>query len=393
MTDLSKKRRHILLSFAHRGEAKSFLQEFKWNSLTSEGDLYTIESSPFSKANLSLVITGEGRDQVLVKLTRALTKLQSQWPEENFHLLNLGVCGHLKNHPQNFSRQDLILLKTCYAQRGEENQEMEFKSFSCDNSLFENDLKEADCVSTNIRVLNSKHALHLSHFAPLVDREVWAVGLVAQITQTPFSSLKVISDFADGDICARVKEDTEIWSDLLLKSTLTLLKTVNDGGKSVIDENLWPELKEHLHITVSQERRLRLLLKALSLKGKSKELILKETKFTDLIQEDLRPKDKTKIFLESLADLLNPLDKKLRLELEELTTDLKEAGLKVRFDQGHENEVLHFTTSIDSELQINKVVGALEGFDFQKFRSLVRGQWSQSEKESKGRKDLEDGHV
>lgn len=370
----SRQRRHILLSFAHRGEAKAFLQEMKWTPLNKEGELYSLNGQKENAEEaVSLVITGEGREQVLIKLSTGLTLLKERYPNDEFIVLNLGVCGHLLGHPQRFDKEEIVSVKTCYSQKGASDEEMEFKSFTTLDDK-NNSFSSADIVSSNIRVLDSSNAERLSHFAPLVDREIWATGLVCHELNTPFASLKVVSDFADGDICVRVKDDTDRWSDLLLRAFYHWQES-NEDFKAP-QEELWPELHQNLHITVSQERRLKQLLKALKLKGKSKEEVLKSTSFEEIIAQDIRPKDKTKLFLEALTDFLNPLEKKLREELNQVTSSLKEAGFNVRFDQGHESEVLHLTSSLERETQINKMIAALESFNFNKFRQLLRGEES-----------------
>ncbi len=369
MTEANQSKHHTLLSFAHRGEAKAFLHEFQSKPLNSEGDLYQL-TGPQNEM-MSLLITGEGRDQVLVKLTAAIVLLRERFPDRDLQVINLGVCAGLEAHPLKLEKEQILRIATCYGQKGLEVSEMEFKSFTCTPSIEEEDnFPIADIVSTNARILDAKQAEHFSHFAPLVDRELWATGFVCAQLKCAFSSLKVVSDFADGDICARVKEETDRWSDLLLRAFLQ--KQTSLKGSDTNDE-LWPELS-HLHITVSQERRLRQLLKALNLKGKSKENILEETHFNELIEKDLRPKDKTKLFLESLTNLLNPLEGKLKEALNEVTADMQQAGVSVRFDQGHESEVLHLSTALEKETQINKIITALENFDFNKFRTLMRGE-------------------
>lgn len=339
---------HRLLCFAHRGEAKSFFHEYNFKAIGE--NFYECDD------HLSLIIMGEGTNSTLINLTRALVFLSQKYSK--LEVINLGVCGALSDSPFKFEINQVVEIGTCYAQD-------EFKSFTCEKG-------DTSIISTKERVLNQDQSKSLSHFAPLVDREAWAVGLVCQELKVPFQVIKVVSDFADGDICARVKEDTEIWSDSLLRA----LKTLNnsEGVSENSDTFSFKEKLPELHITLSQERKLKQLLKALSLKGHDLDSVLSHSNYRKLVTQDIRPKEKTKELTLRLQELLNPLEKTLREKLSQNTEVLKKAGFQVSFDQGYEQERVHLHTTLESEAQINKLITALESYDFMELRNILRGK-------------------
>lgn len=359
-------RKHIILAFAHRGEAKCFLNELDFKAINALSDSYLLEND---SERLSLVITGEGKENAMIHLSYTLAILKERFPKDQFLVHNLGVCGHLQNSPIKFELGEIVNVRTVYAQKNDN--EMEFKSFSTvpkDHKGSKDNQSDCDLISTSERILSQDSSQNLSNFAPLVDREAWAMAYACHKQDTPFICTKIISDFADGEVCVRVKEKSEEWSDELLRFFLNQDKQVS----SALPTN--KEILTDLHITISQERSLNNLMKALEIKGHSLEQILERCNYSQLLAEEIRAKEKTKELLKRMADLLNPLEKELRDQLEEATDCLQKVGFKVRFDQGHENDVVHLTTSLEHDENINNLIAGLESFDYLKFKEILRGR-------------------
>jgi len=363
----SPERKHIILAFAHRGEAKCFLNELDFKPINALSDSYLLDSE---NERLSLVITGEGKENAMIHLSYTLAILKERFPKDHFLVHNLGVCGHLQDSPIKFELGEIVNVRTVYAQKN--NNEMEFKSFSTvpngNNNNKKDSKNQSDLISTSERILSPDSSHHLSNFAPLVDREAWAMAYACHKQDTPFMCTKIISDFADGEVCVRVKEKSEEWSDELLRFFLNQEKQIS----SALPTN--KEILTDLHITISQERSLNNLMRALEIKGHSLEQILEKCNYSQLLAEEIRPKEKTKELLKRMADLLNPLEKELRDQLEEATGCLQKVGFKVRFDQGHENDVVHLTTSLENHENINNLIAGLESFDYLKFKEILRGR-------------------
>lgn len=296
----------------------------------------------------------------MLQLSSTLAILKERSANDEFEVHNFGVCGYLQSFPSKFERGQVLSVKTIYAQKNHE--EMEFKSFSSQK------IGEADLISTSDRILSTDAADYLSNFAPLVDREAWAMAYTCHKQNIPFTCTKVISDFADGEICARVKEESEQWSEALLRHFLTL-----EASESIDSHSFKDQLKD-LHITISQERSLNNLFKALEIKGFSLTEVLNQCDYKDLLSLEVRPKEKTKELIKRMGDLLNPLEKQLRERLNEVTSPLQRAGFKVRYDQGHENDVIHLTTSLEQSCNINQLISGLEEFEYLKFKEILRGK-------------------
>jgi nucleoside phosphorylase len=100
-------------------------------------------------------------------------------------VINIGIAGSLDSS---------IQLNQIYGIRSVHHEHYGVKgypSFQCmeTHSRF-------DCVSAARRVDNDIYAKSLEKIAPIVDRELWAIGSVCNHFNLPFKSYKLISDFA-----------------------------------------------------------------------------------------------------------------------------------------------------------------------------------------------------
>lgn len=351
-----------ILCFAHRGEAKAFLSELPFKPHKDlNSDLQGTYSLEDQGRKLTLIITGEGKERAMINLTKTLSFLRAKNPTDNYAVINLGVCGLLR--VGEFQIGDAHLIRTVYSEAS--SQKMEFKSYS--QNLFDS-TDSIDCVTTQERILDDQRATQLSHFAPLVDKEAHAFAMVCDQLQTPFAAIKVISDEARGEICSQVKEEANIWSDTLLKKYHQLypLTSLPSPQEEITIDGL--------HITVSQQRVLKNLLNACEKKGYSKEDAFKKAKLSLVLESEIRPKDRTKAFLENLSQILNPLNHSFKEKLNQIVSPLENAGFKVKFDQNFEDDTLHLSADLQSQKQINDYIQALEEFDYLKVKSLFSGE-------------------
>lgn len=350
---------HPILCFAHRGEAKAFLAELPFKP---SGDLENTYHYLEDDILFTLTLTGEGTQNATAHLAFLLGHLKALHPEKSFGVLNLGVAGLLRKD-QGLDIGKAYLVRTLYA--NDELGKPLFKSYT--SNLFESP-SSIDCITSSLRVLNKEHSINLSHFATLVDREAHGIGMVCESFQTPFAIIKVISDEAEGEICSQVKEEAPLWSDLLLKKYLEVFPTAKLPFEA-------EELEiPGLHITVSQQRLLQNLLKACELKGIDKELALKRAHLSEILEQDIRPKDKTKRLLECLVEVINPLEADFQKELKNIIKPLEENGFKVRFEQGFEDDTIHLSTTLQHQKNINNLIQGLESFNYLRLQGLFRGQ-------------------
>lgn len=352
---------HPILCFAHRGEAKAFLAELPFKPYADLGDAYQYEENGVLS---TLLLTGEGPEKALATLAFSLGHLKAKFPDKSFGVINLGVCGLLRKS-EGLKIGEAHLVRTLYA--FEEKENPVFKSYS-GSLLNQENSPIINCITFKDRVLTSGPAEKLSHFAHIVDREAHSIGLICEQTQTPFSVIKVISDEAEGEICTHVKEEAPLWSDLLLKKYIELLPSAK------LPYEVSEIEIEGLHITVSQQRLLQNLLKACELKGISQESAFQKAGLEDLRTQEVRPKEKTKLLLEGLTVVINPLETELKEKLKEIISPLEESGFKVRFEQGFEEDNVHLTTTLQHPKNINSLIQGLESFDYLKLKGLFRGK-------------------
>ena len=172
-----------LLTFAHRGEAKAFLKRDQF------GPVPFFFDGLYKNDQRYLLIHGEGPQITSEKVSVVCGAFRN----EIHAVINMGVCGSLKEN--DFKIGTIYPIRTCY-------KEDEFKSFSTANKT------GVDIISSKERVMSPEKVKNLSYFAPLVDREAWAVGSVCQTLDIPFYSYKMVSDYSDNeDICQLVSSN------------------------------------------------------------------------------------------------------------------------------------------------------------------------------------------
>jgi len=357
-----------LLIFAHRGEARAFFGHYQLTSLPEASDLYHYQGKSEGDS-FYLLLTGEGHFNALSATSAALSFLKASNSELKIEAINLGICGALDEH---FQVGQALFIRTLYSEGL--HQGMEFKSFNTktiDNK--DSSFPFVDLVSSHHRVLEQDKKQKLSAFAPLVDREAWAIGFTCHKQGVPLTVIKLVSDHAEGEICIPVKEEAELWSDKLLRQYLSLKETPSKAQVIVKTIDSLKEKFPDLHITVAQERSLISLFNALSLKNISNEMALKSFEESGVLELDLRPKDKTKKLIEALSHQLSPLSQKLKSALTEVSEPLSLNGFNVRFDQDYEKAIIHLSTTLQNKSDINKLITGLENFSYENFLSLLNG--------------------
>ena len=323
-----------LLTFAHRGEAKAFLKNDQFLPVPFLFDgLYKNE-------HRFLLIHGEG----LQTTSEKLAVVCGAFREKIHAVINLGVCGSLKEN--SFKMGDVYPIRTCY-------KEGEFKSFSTP-------LKNAvDIISSKERVLNQDYAKNLSFFAPLVDREAWAVGSICHLLNLPFYSFKLISDYSDNeDICQLISSKSEEISQTLYNYFLQV---------KIEDSSVKEEVKNDLWATTSQRRLFNSLSKKMELKG-----IKYDPSALD--SGNLAPKKRMSKILEEMEKNLFPFEADLKDKLGKLTQCLNDSKIDVKFSKDFEDSSLLLTFKIQNQKELEKAVTTLNSFPYQNIKDLLDGR-------------------
>jgi hypothetical protein len=333
-----------LLVFAHYGEAQTFIEHFQ---LEKNGD------DLFSHEQIDLLITGEGHYSVIRKLTDYLAR------HKPLRIINLGLAGALRNE---MISQNIYAVRTCYSF----NPEIEFKSFT---TSYAGDHPQADCLSYFSRLKDEVVKKELSHFASLVDREVWAIGYVCHDYQLPFFSFKLVSDEAnEGTRCELISAKAQEYSEKLLHFYLSLAEIANTQEKSKIDLPF---------ATLTQHRMIEQQLKYLALsQNQTMEEVwshLKaENEIKNILASKRRPKDQTKLILEYLQRERYPELIKFKDNLHHLLKPFQEKNLEIKCHD-FEDAMLEIHLKIKSFSELEVFMQKMKLFPFDQFSDLLEG--------------------
>lgn len=333
-----------LLIFAHRGEAKPFLSHFNFKQVPKVEGLYESEVH-------FLLITGEGPWKAGPKLAFVLGKFEIE------EAINLGIAGSLRDEVQ---LESIIGIRNVYL---EQNSQIEFASHALS-------VTGLDLVTCHSRVLDSKQADFLDAFAPLVDRELWALAQSAKLAEVKLTAFKLISDIVgQTEVCERVKEKAEVYSEKLLEFYLNI-----DIKKTA---SLLPKTSQNwegFHFTVSLENKREKLLQSLSIKFGDLEKALMVIGIDSFRNKEILPKKRAILLVEKMQNLLNPIQKELNASLEELSLELKQAGAQVKFPRELERPHFSLSAHIESPEDIAALSKAISSFDYSKLINLIEGQ-------------------
>ncbi len=323
-----------LLTFAHRGEAKSFLKNDHFLPIPFLFDgLYKNE-------NRFLLIHGEG----IQNTSEKISVVCGAFKEQIHSIINLGVCGSLIEN--SFKIGEVYPIRTCYM-------EGEFKSFSTNYKT------GIDIISAKERINKFEKAKSLSFFAPLVDREAWAVGSVCNLLNIPFYSFKMVSDYSNNeDICQLVSSQSEEISESLY-NYFSQLKIECEKNNEVFENNLWT--------TTSQKRLFNSLTKKMELKGIKFDP--SEHKFGNLT-----PKKRTGKILEEMEKKIFPFEASLKEKLENNTKNLRASNINVKFSKDFEDSSISLSFTVNNQQEFEKIISSLNSFSLQKTKDLLEGK-------------------
>jgi hypothetical protein len=340
----------LLLTFAHRGEARSFLDRLNLTPIYG--------NTLFSFDDGLLLITGEG----LFEAMNAVAKTVADFPSIS-KIINLGVAGALENE---LSQNEIVQVRTVYLELEGKPQ---FHSFSTVN--VDTVFKTVDCLTSTRRILDQSTATVLLPLAAIVDRELWAIARAVKDEKIPLISLKVISDLPTeetAEICQIVKDEADHYSNLLFDAWKSII-----NSEKKIEKTQDLPFAEKFHFTTSMKTSLTKKLSQLHIKYPNKN-IKDLINFKNIIEKENRPKDKANELLHEINALLNPYRVYLEKRLSRLTIGLKSAGLSPSFDPNLEKVQLHIKGTMTSKKDIAKAIAELEKFDFVQLKTVLEGE-------------------
>jgi nucleoside phosphorylase len=342
-----------LLTFAHRAEAQAFFKNDEFRNVDF------IFNGLFKSRDYYLLLTDEGLHSASEKTIASLSIIHPDIDE----VINLGVAGSLS---KKYKKNDLLWIRTSMAHHAEK---LEFKSYSSQGKN-----SAADCMSAYTRVLSASDRHKLSLFADVVDRELWAIASAASLFKLPFSSLKIISDdlthHEEGhEICQLVKEEAHLFSEKLFME----LQTVKAAQKPVNKVSAPKEFyqSEAFYFTTTQERKLKSLLEGLRVKNIS----IPQELVDDLLSLQVLPKERSRLLLIELNDLLNPFAKKMRDALDSSLDPLTKAGISAQYNSNLEQSQLNLSMAINCERDLERVKNALKIFSYSDYKNIFDGKF------------------
>lgn len=335
-----------LLCFAHRGEASAFFKAYDFKASDLHADFWICDQG------LGLLLTGEGLGKAFSKLGLILGAYHQQ---AELEIYNLGVAGALR---EDLEIASVHQVRTVY---GEE----EFHSFELDGTL--------DLITAKKRVLNSEQGNFLSAFAPLVDRELWALCTVAKEAKRSIRALKIISDRPGAEeICTITKENAQEWSEKLLAAFRQLTKKeASNESKSnsnmndplgILENSAW-------HFTTTQKRQYENYLQKWQLRDFS---ILELQNLAANIDHHLKPKLRTQMLLSLMQERFSPLETRLRKKIESFLQPHQNQNLQIRFDQSLESQSLDMHLKVHDQKQFEEVQASLQALPLKKFWSALQ---------------------
>ena len=298
----------------------------------------------------SLLISGEGMDRIFLNLGKILAQLPSIQRVYNF-----GIAAALS---EQWQRGQVVPIRTSYRSL---SGTMEFKSYSCASVG-----AKIDCVSCLTRIREEGEGRELSHFGDLVDRELWAIGAVCSFYKIPFESFKLISDYPwDGISCYDIQSRASDYSCSLYQKfqQLPSIKPHGHDGHDI------PHPFSDLYWTQSLRQRFLSLSKQWKVKYPDRSL-------SDLYDRDgeTRPKKKTIKLLDRIRDELNPINSRVRREIDSLLTPHRSAKVKVDYDPRLVSTDMKVTINFSSKEDVDHLQSWAENFPFEKIQEKIKGR-------------------
>lgn len=349
----------MLLTFAHPGEAQSFIKELAYEPCAEEFPKLYFNQTDY------LFITGEGPEEVLTKLSAVCFFLKNKIKK----IINFGIAGALSSELEIGS---IYNIRCCYLATTED---LTHNSFSLAHKAFPK-LPSLDCITSFKRNLKPVDATKWECIAPIIDREAWANAKVASYYQLPFSCIKLISDKIDYssesiekiNLCQSIRESSQDWSQRLY----FIFKGFNDETNKC--ENLKVPLPDGFYFTQTQERLFHKYLKSIRLK---ENLSILETQsklpLTDLIEAEAIPKKRTQKLLEFMEEWLSPIETKIKKQLNELTTPLAKQGIQITIPRNLEHDYFTLKGDILNQEHLQHVITELQNFSYTKYLALLNG--------------------
>ncbi len=350
----------ILFVFAHRLEAQSFYQHFKFMADHTFTDILSISEDK----KLAIAICGEGHFKAL-ETTHAVIAYLKHVKNINLKAIyNIGIAGSLD---PKISLNSIVEIS--YSLLVHENFSPEFHTYKTESFHKKNPL---NLVTFTSRVKDLKTKSELFKFGHVVDREFWGVARASAFYNIPIFAFKMISDEADAELCPDIKAQAEFFSSELFKFTMNALCIYETKKPSIrlltILEN------EAFHFTQTQKHQVKKLFHALKIQtSEDEKKLVSDAEIQEIIKTDLHPKKRSMLFIAVLQNRLNPFLAKWKNDFKDINKPLITADIDLFIDPKLEDTKVDIHFSAKNADDYHKKLLALENFNFNRFTSLVEG--------------------
>lgn len=328
-----------VLCFAHRLEASRFFDLENFQSLNDH--TYKGQSS-------YILLTGEGMQAATESLTEFLAT-----QKDVTKVLNFGVAA---GNPALTKIGNVYPIRSFYRQKASED--MEFTSFTSSTQ------STLDLVSVENRIYDAEKAQKLFLFAPIIDREAWALASVCKRFKKDFYAFKYISDDATREACSQIKEIAEQISEVLVTSYKELkLKTIVEDIDILNPAGY--------HFTFTQKAEWKRLLQKISLKER---VSINEVISSIPPMQALKPKDRTKLVLSYLQERLDPFTFSIRKSIEDRLASFNKKDIKVNYDRTLETDNLDIYFQVKNTKDLQDKLSMLSELPLENITKLLRGE-------------------
>lgn len=326
----------LLICMAHRGEAQSFIKDLDFE-LNTEGQLYLNQNQ-----KMALLLTNEGIYETFSKLGFILAKYNIS------QIINYGIAGALDS---SLKQDQVYQIRTSYYHNGHVPK---FHSYTSEGSF--------DCITCDERVLNDELSTKLRCFAQIVDRELWAVAKVAVDHKIPYTSYKLISDYAGSSTqCFDLKAKAKYFSDLMLIH-FRALNLTHEEHTSHRSESF------SFNASFTMQKRIQSLMDKLNI---SQDEI--EDMYHDLEDKSKTSKENAKTLIYTLENVINPLERIITEKFNHYLSPLTAIGSKINFNPKSDKQSYTIQMEINSQKNIDNLSSALSSISFEKFTQIWNG--------------------
>jgi hypothetical protein len=386
---------HALISCAHPGEAKVLLERghFLPFNFVLSGVYYSEDWKSF------LIITGEGTIKATQKLSAFLgywfqnqllkTDLESCKTIEPLNsIINIGVAGILD---KSLLPLQIVFINNSYLQpdpsdRGPAtaSQTSQFHDAHLRQPLkFLENYKKMDCISAHQRVLNENYANELAPFAPVVDRELWAISKISKIFKLPWSAFKFVIDYADENACQLTRNHAADYNAAIEKLLIDLSQ---DNGDLVLSaqqnqkaETSLEQIKSQLYLSHSQKiifEKLEKTFKEDFPQVLKRSWLTIESEF-NMAKKDfqkLTPKLKAKILIEKLQSEKSPFMAEIIEKMNTINLPLKKNNIQVSWDKQLSSNEVKLMIPISSFEEWVNIQKSLNEWPYSTLKKLLDGE-------------------